>query len=119
MQKDAESHADEDKERRELADARNQAEAMCFQLEKLIKENDEKLQESDKEPLAKAIEKTRETAKGDDTQAIKSTIGELEQASHALSEILYKSAQPEGAADADPESPQADAPSGRRRWQGR
>jgi molecular chaperone DnaK len=63
---------------------------MCYQLEKLMKENDDKLADSDKEPLKKAIEKVREAAKGEDTQAIKSAVGELEQASHALSKVLYE-----------------------------
>ncbi|HVX60434.1 MAG TPA: molecular chaperone DnaK, partial [Pirellulales bacterium] len=51
MRKDAESHAAEDKQKRELAELRNQADSMCFQLEKLIKEHAEKLSEGDKAPL--------------------------------------------------------------------
>jgi len=101
MRKDAEEHADEDKKRFELVEARNQADQMCYQLEKLMKESDEKLGDSDKEPLTKAIEKVREAAKGDDTQAIKSAVDELEQASHALSKVLYEKAQAEQAAGAD------------------
>ena len=64
MRKDAEAHADEDKKKRELAEARNQAEALCFQTEKLIKEHDEKLAAADKAPLEAAIAKVREVAKG-------------------------------------------------------
>ena len=105
MQKEAEEHAAEDKAKRELVEARNQADQMCFQMEKLIKEHDEKLQDSDKEPLDKAIEKAREAAKGDDVQAIKSAIEELEQASHALSKTLYESDQ---AAAASPEEAPSD-----------
>jgi molecular chaperone DnaK len=67
-------------------------------MEKLIKEHDEKLKDSDKEPLNKAIEKTREVAKGDDVAAIKSAIEELEQASHALSKTLYDTQQEPAAA---------------------
>jgi molecular chaperone DnaK len=101
MRKDAEEHADEDKKRFELVEARNQADQMCYQLEKLMKESDEKLADSDKEPLTRAIEKVREAAKGEDTQAIKSAVDELEQASHALSKVLYDKAQAEQAASAD------------------
>ncbi|TWT29926.1 molecular chaperone DnaK [Blastopirellula retiformator] len=101
MQKDAEEHAAEDKRKRELADLRNQAESMCFQLEKLIKENGEKLSDSDKEPLEKSIEKTREAAKGEDVDAIKSAISELEAASHAVSKALYEGADAAGAAGAE------------------
>ena len=65
MQKDAEEHASEDKAKRELVELRNQADQMCFQVEKLMKEHADKLKEADKEPLTKAIEKTREVAKGE------------------------------------------------------
>jgi molecular chaperone DnaK len=99
MRKDAESHAAEDKQKRELAEARNQAESMCFQLEKLIKEHAEKLGDNDKQPLEAAIAKTRETAQGTNTEAIKAAISELEQASHAVSKVLYESGQ-RGAAGA-------------------
>jgi molecular chaperone DnaK len=93
MRKDAEEHAADDKVKRDLVELRNQADQMCFQLEKLMKENADKLSDSDKQPLEKAIEKTREVAKGQDPQAIKSAISELEQASHAVSKVLYEGAQ--------------------------
>ncbi len=93
MRKDAESHATEDKSKRELAEARNQAEQMCFQMEKLMKEHQGKLKDSDIEPLQRALTKTREVAKGNEASAIRSAIEELEQASHALSKVLYESGQ--------------------------
>ena len=96
MRKDAEEHADEDKQKRELVEHRNQAEQMCFQLEKMMKEHDEKLKDADKQPLEAAISKTREVAKGEDVQAVKSAISELEQASHALSKTLYEDVSPAG-----------------------
>ena len=104
MRKDAESHAEEDKRKYRLAEARNKAEALCFQTEKLIKENDGKLSASDKAPIEAAIAKARETAKGEDVDAINSAHGALEQASHALSKVLYEATAqrggtaPEGAA---------------------
>jgi molecular chaperone DnaK len=100
MRKDAEAHAEEDKRFKELADARNEAEAMCFQLEKLLKENSDKLRESDKTAVTRSIEKVREAAKADDAARIRSAIQELEQASHALSKTLYES----GAKAAGPEA---------------
>ena len=106
MRREADEHASEDKVKRELVELRNQADQMCFQLEKLMKENDDKLKDSDKEPLQKAIETTREKAKGDDAAAIKSAIEELEQASHALSKTLYEGAAAPGAEAAGP-SPEA------------
>jgi molecular chaperone DnaK len=92
MRKDAESHADEDKKKRALVEARNEAESRAYQLEKLIKQQGDKLKDSDKQALESAIAKVREAAKGDDPARIKSAIGELEAASHAMSEALYKAA---------------------------
>jgi molecular chaperone DnaK len=90
MRKDAESHADEDKKKRALVEARNEAESRSYQLEKLIKQQGDKLKDSDKSALEAAIAKVREAAKADDVAKIKSAIGELEAASHAMSEALYK-----------------------------
>ncbi len=92
MQKDASEHAEEDKKKRTLIEARNEAESRSYQLEKLIKEQGDSLGEEDKSSLEAAIAKVREAAKGEDADAIKSAIGELETASHAMSEALYKNA---------------------------
>ncbi len=100
MRTDAEEHAAEDKAKRELVELRNQAEQMCFQVEKLIKEHTEKLKPTDREPLEKAIQKTRDAAKQDDPATIKSAINELEQASHAFSKTLYEGAASAGAGEA-------------------
>tara|TARA_B100001769_G_scaffold38275_1_gene26014 strand:+ start:192 stop:2114 length:1923 start_codon:yes stop_codon:yes gene_type:complete len=91
MRKDAELHAEEDKQKQRLAEVRNRSEALCFQTEKLIKENDEKLSDADKAPLEAAIAKAREAAKGEDADAVQSAHDALEQASHALSKVLYES----------------------------
>jgi molecular chaperone DnaK len=110
MRKDAESHAAEDKRRVELASARNDAEHQCYALEKMIKEQGEKLSASDKEPLEKAIAKVRETAKQDDVDAIKSAVNELEQVSHAFAKTLYSQAGDAGAApEAGGAAPEAES----------
>jgi len=96
MRKDAEEHAAEDKAQRELIDLRNKGESMCWQLEKLMKEQGDKLQASDKAPLEAAIAKVREAAKADDAATIRSAVDDLEAASHAFSATLYKA----GSADA-------------------
>jgi len=90
MRKDAESHADEDKRKRQLAELRNQADTMCWQLEKLMKEHEAKLSEGDRQAMTGAIEKVREAAKGDNPEAIKSALSQLEAASHAFSKTLYE-----------------------------
>jgi molecular chaperone DnaK len=89
MRKDAELHADDDKRKQRLAESRNRAEALCFQTEKLMKENADKLSAADKGPLEAAIAKARETAKGEDVDAITSAHDALEQAAQALSKVLY------------------------------
>lgn len=92
MQKDAEIHAADDKAKRELVELRNQSSQMCFQIEKLIKEHEDKLSDADKAPLEQAMAKTKEVCEGEDVPAIKAALNELEQASHALSKTLYETA---------------------------
>ena len=112
MRKDAEVHADEDKRRRQLAELRNQADSMCYQVEKTVKENADKIKDTDKGPLEAAIAKAREAAKTEDADAIKSAIGELEQASHALSKTLLEAQQAAGGAGGGGEqaAPEAKSP---------
>ncbi len=105
MRSDAESHAEEDRRKFELVEARNHADQMCYQLEKMMKENQDKLADADKAPLQKAIDTVREAAKGEDTQRIRNAVSELEQASHAFSKVLYEKAQ----ASAGPEASGAEA----------
>ncbi len=93
MRKDAELHAEEDKKRRELVESKNRAESMCFEIEKLLKEHDDKLRPEDKSALNAAIEKTRDACKTEDADKIKAALSELEQASHAMSKALYESQQ--------------------------
>ncbi|MGE0534173.1 MAG: molecular chaperone DnaK [Pirellulales bacterium] len=90
MRKDAESHAAEDKKRRELAEQRNEIESRAFQMEKLLKENEAKLSGADKQATETAISRARETAKGDDIDKLKSANHELDQANQALSRALYQ-----------------------------
>ena len=96
MQKDAQEHAAEDKKKRELVEARNEADTRCYQLEKLVKDQGEKLGDSDKTSLEAAMEKVRAAAKEDDVEAIRAAIQEMETASHAMSEALYKAAADAG-----------------------
>jgi molecular chaperone DnaK len=109
MRKDADEHAEDDKLQRELVDARNQGESMCYQLEKLITEQGEKLSDSNKQPLEAAIAKVRNTCKEDDAAAIKSAVEELEQASHAFSKTLYEQAGPAEDGDAAGDAAASDA----------
>ena len=98
MQKDAEEHAEEDRRQFELAEARNKAQHLTYELEKQMKENADKLSDSDREPLNAAIAKVRKAAEAGDTEAVKSATNELEQAAQAFSKVLYEKAGSAGAA---------------------
>ncbi|MEM9943952.1 MAG: molecular chaperone DnaK [Planctomycetota bacterium] len=97
MKSDAEMNAEEDRKQYELVTARNEADTMCYQVEKMMSENKDKLKESDCEPLETAIKNAREAAKGVDTEAIKASVKALEDAAHAMSAAMYQNAN-EGAA---------------------
>ena len=101
MRRDAEEHADDDRKAFELAEAKNRGENLIYQLEKTIKEQAEKLTDSDKAPLDAAIKKVRDAISSGQTEEIKSATSELEQASSAFSKTLYEKA---GAASAGGET---------------
>ncbi len=97
--KDAEKFAEEDKKQKDAVDTKNRAESLIFQSEKTLGEIGDKLPDSDKADVKAALEKLRETVKGNDTEAIKADTESLEKAFYALSEKLYKQA---GGAQGDP-----------------
>ena len=90
MRKDAESHVEEDKKRKELAEVRNKASNFVYQTEKTLKEHEDKLDDGSKTAIRAAIDKVNEAEKGDDPAAIKSALENLEQATHALSKHIYE-----------------------------
>jgi molecular chaperone DnaK len=89
MQREAEANAEQDKQKRELAEARNHADQRVYQLEKLLDENKEKLSEGDRAALRAAIDKVNEAKKADDAGAINRAVEELQRASQAMAEHLY------------------------------
>jgi molecular chaperone DnaK len=93
MVKDAQSHAAEDQSRRDLIDARNQADALAYQVEKSVNESREKLPVSELSKVDAAVAEARRAAQGDDLAVIKRAIDELQRASHGIAEQLYKAAQ--------------------------
>jgi molecular chaperone DnaK len=92
MRKEAEAHAAEDRRRRELAETRNQADNLIYHIEKVLREHGSKLSSADKAAVESAIARLKEKMKGDDINAIRQAIAELEQASHAMSQHLYRQA---------------------------
>jgi molecular chaperone DnaK len=91
--KEAQSHAAEDEKRRELIDARNEADALAYSVEKTTNENRERVPASERSRVESAIEEVRKAAQRDDVQAIKQSVQALQQVSQGLAETLYKHAQ--------------------------
>jgi molecular chaperone DnaK len=92
MVEDAESHSAEDKKRRELVDIRNQADQMVYNMEKLLRENKDKIPQDEASPIQVEIENTKKAAEGEDVDAIKQAMEKLSQASHKLTEMMYQQA---------------------------
>jgi molecular chaperone DnaK len=89
MVKDAESHANEDKRRREEAEARNQADNAIYAVEKALKETGDKASESERQNIQAKIDATKQVLQGGDLDAIKKATEELLQASHQLAQQAY------------------------------
>ncbi|MFC5281891.1 molecular chaperone DnaK [Arcanobacterium canis] len=98
MVKEAEEHAAEDDKRREEADVRNQAEQQVYSIDKLLTDNKDKLDDSVVNDVKEANEKVREALKGEDVEAIKSALEDLNTRAQKIGEALYASAQADQAA---------------------
>ncbi len=92
MVKEAEANAEEDKRKREEADARNNADQLVYQTEKTVSEHGDKLSDDDKKNIQDALDKTRKALEGSDIEAIKQASDELMQASHKLAQVMYEAA---------------------------
>ena len=99
MVKDAEAHAEQDKARREAADTRNAAESVAYSVDKLLKENSEKLPEDVKTEVQGDVDALKKALEGDDDDAVKSALEKLQASQTKLGEALYASAQAEANAD--------------------
>lgn len=98
MVRDAESHAEEDRKKRELVDTRNQADSMVYMTEKSLKEHGDKVDASVRSAIEAAIAKTKTAMEGSDVNEIRSAIDELQTASHKLAEAMYQRAAGAGGA---------------------
>src|SRR5579871_405985 len=95
MVKEAESHADDDKCKREEIEARNKADSLVYQTEKMLNEHRSKLSDADAKAVESAIADTKKALEGSDVAAINQAADALTQASHKVAEAMYKSgAQP-------------------------
>ncbi|HET9402296.1 MAG TPA: molecular chaperone DnaK [Candidatus Acidoferrales bacterium] len=102
MRREAESHSDEDKQRLAEIEARNQLDNRIYQSEKLLRENREKVSESDAKAVEAAIEAGRQAMNENNADAMKSAGEQIEHAMHAVAEAMYKSSAAQGAAAGGP-----------------
>jgi molecular chaperone DnaK len=93
MVKDADAHAAEDRTRRELIDARNQADSLAYSVERTVNENRDRLPAADVGRIESLVAALREAARGDAIDAIRRASDELQKASHAIAEQLYTQSQ--------------------------
>ncbi|NOZ20851.1 MAG: molecular chaperone DnaK [Planctomycetes bacterium] len=118
MTKDAEAHAEEDKKKRELIDAKNQADQLVYSTEKTLREQGDKIGEADRQAIQGAADRLKKSKEGDDIDAIKADMESLMQASHKLAEEMYRQAGgpqaagpevgPQPPPEVDPQEPKGD-----------
>ena len=106
MVKEAQSNESADKERRALVELKNKAENLVYQMEKLIKENKDKVQAATATTVEEAIKEVNKAREGTDKAALEASIARLEQASHKAAEEMYKAAGAPGAAPGSTATPQ-------------
>jgi molecular chaperone DnaK len=105
MVKDADSHREEDKQRRQQVEARNRLDGLVYTTEKTLGEHQEKLEPDQRAELEQAIAEAKKALEGDDTAAMQGAERRLEQASHKLAEAMYR--QPGAGAAGGPGGPAA------------
>jgi len=96
MVKDAESHSEEDKQRRQKVDAHNRLDQLIYTTDKTFEEHKDKLPEDERGNLEKALKEARQSLESDDLTTLESAINKLTEASHKLAEVMYQSASNEG-----------------------
>jgi len=102
MAKEAEAHSAEDKAKREEIEARNQLDSMVYNVEKMLKEQGDKISGDEKSSVESALADAKKAIEGSDVSIMNSARERLTQASHKLAEAMYKSAQAQGGAPGAP-----------------
>lgn len=118
MVKDAEAHSEDDKNKKQLVEARNEADNMVYSVEKSLKEFGDKVPEDEKTSIQAAIDKAKKALESDNVDTIKNAVQELSTVSHKLAEEMYKKASeqagggggftPPGGGHAEEEKPKED-----------
>jgi molecular chaperone DnaK len=92
MAKDAETHTSDDRKKKEEIESRNRADAMVYNIEKMLKEHRDKVSESDANAVEEALDETKKAMSEGGIDKINQATSKLETASHKLAEAMYKSA---------------------------
>lgn len=90
MRKEAEAHAAEDRRKVEIIEARNQADAVIFAIEKQLKESGDKIAANDRQAIQAAVERTKQAASGEDVQAIRQAVSDLQVAAQAMAQHMHR-----------------------------
>ncbi|MFT3875969.1 MAG: molecular chaperone DnaK [Propioniciclava sp.] len=102
MMKDAEAHAEEDRKRRESVEMRNEADALAFRTEKLLKDNEESIGDDVKAPVQESLDKLKEALKGtDNDDDVKAAMNDLNEKASAMGQAMYAAAQASQASAGD------------------
>jgi len=109
MRREAEEHADEDKSRKELAEAKNKAEQMIYTVKKTLEEHGDKASDDEKKAIVEKMDALEQARKGDDTAKITAAMEDLMRASHKLAEEVYKQANVQEPPDAQEAPPEPEA----------
>ena len=113
MTKEAESHAAEDKKKREVVDLKNQADQLVYSMEKTLKEHGDKVSADTRGKIESAVNNLKEAAKGEDADAIRKATENLAAAGQELGKVLYEeAAKKQTASGAGPGAEQAPPPPG-------
>jgi molecular chaperone DnaK len=108
MARDAEAHSGDDRKKKEEIDARNRADSMVYNIEKMLKEHRDKVSASDAKAVEEALEETKKAMQEGGVDRINQATSKLETASHKLAEAMYKSSSQAGGAQGAPGGPGAD-----------
>jgi molecular chaperone DnaK len=112
MVSDAQAHAEEDRKKRELAETRNTADSLAYQVEKQITELGEKLTEADKSTLEAGVKEVRDALEGEDVTRIRTAMQNLQNSMGQVSQRIYEAAGPQPGAEAGPDGGTEQQPGG-------
>ena len=107
MVEEGEAHTEGDRRKREEIEARNRADSLVYNTEKILTENRDKISDDDAKAIEDAVADTQKAIAGDDLEAINKAIENLTQASHRLAEVMYQSSAPQEGQEPTPGDPQS------------